>query len=95
VSSATDPQGAGEGGRNHLGKRRSAPYLSGMASAPVTEQAETEEQRRARLAWEEAELLKAEEEAEREGTIPAEEVHAWILSLDTPNPLPMPQPRHD
>ena len=35
------------------------------------------------------------EDARINGTIPYEEVLAWLDSLDTDNPLPEPQPRHD
>ena len=35
------------------------------------------------------------EDARINGTIPYEEVRAWLDSLDTDTPLPEPQPRHD
>ncbi len=38
-------------------------------------------------------IREAEEWGERDGTIPAAEVHAWVASHLTPNPLPMPLPR--
>jgi hypothetical protein len=62
---------------------------------PQPEPPETAEERVARLAEEDRLTEEAEEEAEREGTIPAEEVFAWLRSLDTDNPLPEPQPRKD
>jgi hypothetical protein len=55
---------------------------------------ETDADPQDRLAEEERLLEAAEAEAERVGTIPADEVHAWVRSLSTPNPLPMPRPRH-
>jgi hypothetical protein len=53
---------------------------------------ETDAERAARLA-EERLLDEAEANAERVGTIPADEVFAWLRSLGTPNPLPRPKPR--
>ena len=38
-------------------------------------------------------IAEAEEEVERLGTIPAEEVFAWVESLGADAPLPMPLPR--
>lgn len=55
--------------------------------------AETDAERQDRLAAERRLLDEAEAEAERDGTIPAGEVHAWVRSLSTVNPLPMPEPR--
>jgi hypothetical protein len=56
---------------------------------------ETAEERAVRIAWEDRATEAAEAEAECEGTIPAEDVFAWLQSLDTDNPLPEPQPRKD
>jgi alkylhydroperoxidase family enzyme len=42
---------------------------------------------------ERAMVAAAEASVARHGTIPADEVHAWVASLLTPNPLPMPLPR--
>ncbi len=42
-----------------------------------------------------AEIEAAIEDVRLNGTIPYEEVRAWLDSLDTDNPLPEPQPRHD
>jgi predicted transcriptional regulator len=38
-------------------------------------------------------IREARESIEREGTIPFEEIEAWVDSWDTPNELPQPQPR--
>jgi hypothetical protein len=38
-------------------------------------------------------LIREAESGERDGTLPAAEVHAWVASHLTPNPLPMPLPR--
>lgn len=54
---------------------------------------ETAEEHAARLAEEERLLDEAEANAERVGTIPADEAFAWLRSLGTPNPLPRPKPR--
>lgn len=73
-------------------------YLYPMDQAdlpPPPERTETAEERAARIAWEDHATEEAEAEAEREGTIPAEDVFAWLRSLDTDNPLPEPQPRKD
>lgn len=56
---------------------------------------ETAEERAARIAWEDRVTEEAELDAECEGTIPAEEVFAWLRSLATDNPLPEPQSRKD
>ena len=39
-------------------------------------------------------IAEAEEQVERLCTIPAEEAFAWVASLGTNAPLPMPLPRH-
>lgn len=54
---------------------------------------ETSEEHMNRLAAERRLIEEAEAEIKLLGTIPAEEVHAWLRSLDTANPLPMPEPR--
>jgi predicted transcriptional regulator len=54
---------------------------------------ETEAERQAREAEEDRLLDEAEAEAERVGTIPFEEVEAWVRSWGTPNELPPPEPR--
>jgi predicted transcriptional regulator len=54
---------------------------------------ETAEQHAARLAGENRLLNEAESEAERIGTIPIEEIRAWVDSWGTANELPMPKPR--
>jgi predicted transcriptional regulator len=43
------------------------------------------------LAWEARMIAEAEAEIAAGLLIPFSEVDAWINSLDTPNPLPMPQ----
>jgi hypothetical protein len=68
------------------------PYLPGMANPNLhpPEPIETETERQT----EEDRLLdEAEAEAERVGTIPFEEVEAWVRSWGTPNELPQPEPR--
>ena len=57
------------------------------------EQAETEDERRARLAWEARALDEAEAEAEREGWIDGDEILAWMRTWGTENELPPPEPR--
>jgi predicted transcriptional regulator len=59
----------------------------------VPEQAETEDERRVRLAWEARALDKAEAEAEWEGWIEGDEILAWMRSWGTENELPPPEPR--
>jgi hypothetical protein len=44
-------------------------------------------------ARERAMVEEAEASVARDGTIPADGVHAWVASLLTPNPRPMPLPR--
>ena len=38
-------------------------------------------------------IAEAEASVAQDGTIPGDEVHAWLDSLFTPNPLPAPEPR--
>jgi hypothetical protein len=54
------------------------------------EATETTAERAACEVWEDQLTEEAEAEAERDGTIPAEQVFAWLRSLDTDNPLPRP-----
>lgn len=54
---------------------------------------ETPEQRAARIEWDRKAIQRALESIEREGTIPFEEVEAWLDSLGTANELPPPEPR--
>jgi hypothetical protein len=78
--------------------RANTDYLRAMDQPDLKSQpepSETAEERVARLAKEDRLTEEAEAEAEREGTIPAEEVFAWLRSLDTDSPLPEPQPRKD
>lgn len=82
--------------RIRLAAPRRVTYLPAMPSAiPHPELIETDSERRARLEEEERLLEAAERSFEAEGGIPAEEAFAWLVSLDTPNPLPMPAPRKD
>jgi predicted transcriptional regulator len=53
----------------------------------------TPEQRAARIKWERKAIQQALESVEREGTIPFEEMEAWLDSLGTANELPPPEPR--
>jgi hypothetical protein len=81
-----------------LAARAHPHYLRAMDQPDLNPQpgpAETAEERASRLAEENRLTEEAEEEAERDGTIPAEEVFAWLRSLDTDSPLPEPQPRKD
>ena len=73
-------------------------YLWAMAQPDrkfPTESTETVQARVERLAEEDRLTEDAELEAEREGTIPAEEVFAWLRSLDADNPLPELHSRKD
>lgn len=45
--------------------------------------------------WQVAKLKAAIREADEVGTVPDEEVEAWMLSWGTENELPMPKPRLD
>ncbi len=79
-----------------LVKTRLPHYLSSMSEAhPQTDSlpAETPEERRARLAWEAQAIEEALESADRDGTIPLDEVVAWVESWNTPDELPPPEPR--
>lgn len=79
-----------------LAKTRLPHYLSAMSATHTQTDslpAETPEERQARLAWEAQAIEEALQSAERDGTIPLEEVEAWVESWDTPNELPPPEPR--
>ncbi|HSU04957.1 MAG TPA: hypothetical protein VLI93_05240 [Acetobacteraceae bacterium] len=79
-----------------LAKIRLPHYLSTMSAThprPQIPPAETDEQRHSRLAEEERLLDEAEAEAAAGLLIPQADANAWINSLGTANPLPMPQPR--
>lgn len=56
--------------------------------------AETEAERRRRLAWEAERIAEAEASFAAGYYVTAEEVDAWIDSLGTDNELPAPYPRH-
>ena len=60
---------------------------------PNLQPTETEAERKALQADEDRLLDEAEAEAERVGTIPLEEVEAWVRSWGTPNELSPPEPR--
>jgi predicted transcriptional regulator len=45
--------------------------------------------------WQEAQIRAGLEEARRGETVPHAEVVAWLRSLDTDEPLPMPEPRRE
>lgn len=73
------------------------PYVAGM-DTPIPDRAdrpETDAERAARKAEEGRLCDEAEADFIQNGGIPADEVHAWIRSLGTPNPLPRPKPRKD
>jgi len=96
AAEALSPRLAGRAREGVAAKTHRA-YLRPM-DQPETqpcEAAETEAERAARIAWEDRATEEAEDEAEREGTIAAEEVFAWLHSLDTENPLPEPELRKD
>jgi hypothetical protein len=54
---------------------------------------ETDADHLAQLAEEMKLLEEAEAEAEREGVIPSDHVRAWVKSLETDTPHPLPKPR--
>jgi predicted transcriptional regulator len=64
-----------------------------MLAMSHREPIETEADRKDRLAEEMRLLDEAEAEAELLGTIPADEVRAWVESWGTANELPPPEPR--
>jgi RHH-type rel operon transcriptional repressor/antitoxin RelB len=43
--------------------------------------------------WQEAQIRAGIEEADRGETVPHDEAAAWLRSLGTEDPLPMPEPR--
>jgi hypothetical protein len=64
-----------------------------MSATPQPEPIETADERRARLAREAELIEEARASVARDGTIPFEEIEAWVNSWGTPNPLPKPTPR--
>lgn len=62
--------------------------------APVADHVETEDERQARLAWEAEGIAKARASIAAGYFATSAEVDAWIDSLRTDNPLPVPYPRH-
>lgn len=55
---------------------------------------ETEAERRSRLAWEAEGIARARASIAAGYYATSAEVNAWIESLGTDNPLPVPHPRH-
>ena len=78
-----------------LASARSGPYVSPMMHPRPQpgEPAETEAERTARLAREGEAIEKARRSLAERGGIPIEEIEVWVESWDTPDELPMPQPR--
>jgi hypothetical protein len=64
-----------------------------MRANPQPDPMETPDERRARLAREAELIEEARASIAREGTIPFEEIEAWVNSWGTANPLPKPTPR--
>jgi predicted transcriptional regulator len=65
-------------------------------SSPIQQSAvpvETEAERQERLAWEAQAIDEALRSIEEEGTIPFEEIMAWVNSWDTPDELLPPEPK--
>jgi len=70
-------------------------YVQPMTQqAPVDDHVETEAERRARVAWEAEGIAKARASIAAGYYATSAEVDAWIDSLGTGNPLPVPYPRH-
>jgi predicted transcriptional regulator len=59
-----------------------------------TPRAETEAERRRRIAWEAEGIARARASITAGYYATSAEVNAWIDSLGTDNPLPVPYPRH-
>jgi predicted transcriptional regulator len=55
---------------------------------------ETEDERQSRLAWEAEGIVRARASIAAGYYATSVEVNAWIDSLGTDNPLPVPYPRH-
>lgn len=71
-------------------------YLLTMDDTPTPNlPPETEEERCARLAWEAERIAEARASATRLGTVPFEEVEAWVESWGTDHELPKPKPRKE
>ena len=78
-----------------LQDRPAMAYVHPMTqSAPVADHVETEAERQARLAWEAEGIAKARASVAAGYYATSAEVNAWIDSLGTDNPLPVPYPRH-
>jgi hypothetical protein len=71
-------------------------YVQPMTQrAPVAEPIiETETERKARLAWEAERIAEADASIAAGYYATSVEVDAWIDSLGTDHPLPVPYPRH-
>lgn len=76
-----------------LASRRRPTYLAHMSAYQQPDPDETPAQRRTRLSREAKLIEEARTSVTCEGTVPAEEVEAWVASWDTPNELPRPAPR--
>jgi predicted transcriptional regulator len=62
--------------------------------APVADHVETEAEQQRRLACETEGIARARASVTAGYYATSAEVNAWIDSLGTPNPLPVPHPRH-
>lgn len=60
------------------------------ADNPIEESAE---ERTSRIEWERRAVQQALEEVERVGSIPFEDIEAWLDSIGSLNELPVPEPR--
>jgi predicted transcriptional regulator len=70
--------------------------IFGHMSSPIQQSpvpVETPAEREERLAWEAQAIKEALQSIEEEGTIPFEEIVAWVKSWDTQDELPPPEPR--
>ncbi len=61
------------------------------ADADHPPRAETEAERKARIAWEAERIAEAMESVAAGRVVPSEEVHAWLDSLGTDHELPVPR----
>ena len=65
-----------------------------IQTTTLTEPAETEAERQSRLDWEADRIAEARASIAAGYYVTSAEVKAWIDSLGTDNPLPVPYPRH-
>jgi predicted transcriptional regulator len=78
-----------------LQNRPTVAYMQSMTQpAPADDHIETEAEQQARLAWEAEGIAKARASTAAGYYATSAEVNAWIDSLGTDNPLPVPYPRH-